>query len=417
MIRKVTLCSLVIVIAATSSMVMGQNRPGRQGRSGNVSANAIENDPLSRSAAEKKILAVLNEMGKDRNRRYLSVSQSDGRLFRQLTETAGAKNVVEVGTSTGYSGLWFALALKATDGKLTTFEIDPGRARTAKENFRKAGVDDIITVILGDAHEEVTKIKGTIDILFLDADKEGYIDYLNKLMPQIRPGGMILAHNMRMPNPDPKYIEAITKNPQLDTSFLLMDGAGVGVTLKKHNVIQFEGKQWITDLAKEAAVEQFKGKTALHIKGAEQTYVYLPDVAFQNGTIEVDIAGRMFSGIGFRGRENGRRLEKVYFRPFNAGTEKHKNSVQYAVTGRSDGTWRYLRNNFPGKYETGANIKVFEWFHVKLDIKDLEVKVYVNDDLKPVLVVDRMLDGISKGTLGLWGWDTYFVNFKFTPAD
>ena len=57
--------------------------------------------------------------------------------------------------------------------------------------------------------------------------------YLDNLQPLVRPGGLIIAHNMRYPSPDPDYIQAITKDPKLDTSFLLMEGAGVGVTLKK----------------------------------------------------------------------------------------------------------------------------------------------------------------------------------------
>jgi predicted O-methyltransferase YrrM len=125
------------------------------------------------------------------------------------------------------------LALRSTGGKLITHEIDPERAKIAQENFRKAGVSDLITVVLGDAHETVKQHKNPIDILFLDADKRGYIDYLDKLLPLVRPGGLIIAHNMRYPNPDPDYLKAITKDPKLDTSFLLMEGAGVGVTLKK----------------------------------------------------------------------------------------------------------------------------------------------------------------------------------------
>ena len=127
------------------------------------------------------------------------------------------------------------MALRATGGKLTTHEIDPGRAKIAAENFKKAGVDDLVTIVVGNAHETVKQHKEPIDVLFLDADKPGYIDYLDKLLPLVRPGGLILAHNMRRPAPDPRYIEAITKNPDLETSFLLMDGAGVGVTLKKRS--------------------------------------------------------------------------------------------------------------------------------------------------------------------------------------
>lgn len=174
---------------------------------------------------------MLDKMGWDR--RYLSVSSEDGEFLQEMTKSVGAKRVVEVGTSTGYSGLWFALALRATGGKLYTHEIDPERIEMAREHFKMAGVEDIVTIIEGDAHETVTQHKDPIDIVFLDADKRGYVDYLNKLLPLVRPGGIILAHNMRRPRPDPRYIEAITMNPELETEFVLMDGAGIGVTKKK----------------------------------------------------------------------------------------------------------------------------------------------------------------------------------------
>jgi predicted O-methyltransferase YrrM len=150
-----------------------------------------------------------------------------------LTESIDAKHVVEIGTSNGYSGIWLCLALKGTGGKLTTHEIDEGRAALARENFKRAGVEDIVTLVMGDAHETVTRIKEPIDLLFLDADKEGYIDYLNKLLPLVRPGGLVAAHNMSLRQADPRYVEAITTNPELETIFLHMEGAGVGVTMKK----------------------------------------------------------------------------------------------------------------------------------------------------------------------------------------
>jgi len=159
----------------------------------------------------------------------MNVPQEDGRLLRVLTETVGAKHVVELGTSNGYSGIWFCLALRKTDGKLTTYEIDARRASLARENFKRAGVDKLVTLVEGDAHEEVTKLKESIDILFLDADKEGYIDYLNKLLALVRPGGLIVAHNINPQQADPKYVEAITTNPDLESVLY----GGVGITLKK----------------------------------------------------------------------------------------------------------------------------------------------------------------------------------------
>ncbi|HEX9879863.1 MAG TPA: O-methyltransferase [Candidatus Binatia bacterium] len=195
-----------------------------------ITASQAREEPSRVAAEQEKIRSVLDGMG--RGWRYLSVSRTDGEYLRNLTDSIRAKRVVEIGTSTGYSGLWFALALRATGGKLYTHEIDPGRIAMAREHFRMAGVDDIVIVVEGDAHETVKQHREPIDLLFLDADKEGYIDYLRKLLPLVRPGGLIVAHNMRRPRPDPRYMEAITTNPDLETRFVLMEGAGIGVTKK-----------------------------------------------------------------------------------------------------------------------------------------------------------------------------------------
>jgi hypothetical protein len=131
--------------------------------------------PAANSEPEKKVLAVLDEAQRT-GAMYLNVPVTDGRMLRLLAEAAGAKNVVEVGTSTGLSGLWLCLALQKTGGKLTTFEYDAGRAATARGHFKKAGVDPLVTVVEGDAHQTIARLKEPIDVLFIDADKEGYVD-------------------------------------------------------------------------------------------------------------------------------------------------------------------------------------------------------------------------------------------------
>jgi caffeoyl-CoA O-methyltransferase len=85
----------------------------------------------------------------------------------------------------------------------------------------------------GDAHQRVSEIKDSIDIVFLDADKEGYIDYLNQLMPKLRPGGLVIAHNINPRQADPKFIEGITTKPALETLFLNVGTSGLSVSLKK----------------------------------------------------------------------------------------------------------------------------------------------------------------------------------------
>jgi caffeoyl-CoA O-methyltransferase len=210
----------------------GDMRFGQRGPTRGTVSGPSDNSPLAKTDTEKKILSVLEDMDRNQRRGMMNVPLEDGRLLRLLAEATNAKHVVEIGTSNGYSGIWLCLALRTTGGKLTTYEINAYRASLARENFKRAGVDDIVTLVEGDAHEEVTKLKEPIDILFIDADKEGYIDYFNKLLPQVRRGGLILAHNVNMRGQMQDYIKAITTDPNLETAFQGR-GDGLGVTLKK----------------------------------------------------------------------------------------------------------------------------------------------------------------------------------------
>jgi len=224
----------VAVVASMAYVTMAQPGVGRP---------RVRRDPtqfksvvMPKDDAEKKILDVLGEMNAKERRGMMNVPMEDGRILRMLAESTGAKNVVEIGTSNGFSGIWWCLALRKTGGKLTTFEIDATRAGLARKNFKRAGVDELVTLIEGDAHVEAPKLKDknmSIDILFLDADKSGYIDYLKKLLPLVRPGGLIVAHNMTPRMADPKYVKAITTNPELETLFINMQASGIGITMKK----------------------------------------------------------------------------------------------------------------------------------------------------------------------------------------
>jgi predicted O-methyltransferase YrrM len=228
MLTKIPLATTVALLLCGINNINAQQKGGET-----MPAIEVRSTPLARSESEKRILDVLEALDGQRQGN-MNVPLEDGRLLRLLTATSGAKRVVEIGTSNGYSALWFCLALRDTGGKLTTFEIDDQRAAVARENFKQAGVEDLITIVMGDAHETVKNLKDPIDILFLDADKPGYPDYLAKLLPLVRPGGLIIGHNMHRPAPSAEYIKAISTNPQLETVFLNMDAAGISITLKKH---------------------------------------------------------------------------------------------------------------------------------------------------------------------------------------
>ena len=171
------------------------------------------------------------------------------------------------------------------------------------------------------------------------------------------------------------------------------------------------------EIVKEVKVSniKFKGKNGIRIVNGKQEaggIVYLKDFNFTNGTIECDIASETFSGIAFR-VENDESGECIYFRPFNSGGDRHGNTVQYSLKGSIYG-WQYLRENFPGKYESGADIQVNEWFHVRLEIKDTTVKVFVNNSKEPVLTVNDLKSEQSSGSVGLWTWNAYYANLVIT---
>jgi len=232
MVKKIMLVILAaaLLLAVVESLAAQPPGRGPGGRRGGGGAAPQGQAPLPANEQEKKILSVLEELDQGQSRGMMNVPQEDGRILRLLTEAVGAKHVVEIGTSNGYSGIWFCLALRTTGGKLTTHDIDEGRASLARENFKRAGVDNMVTLVMGDAHETVTRIKEPIDVLFIDADKEGYTDYLEKLLPLVRPGGLIFAHNISSTGPD--FIKAITADPNLETVFQ-GQGQGLSVTLKK----------------------------------------------------------------------------------------------------------------------------------------------------------------------------------------
>ncbi len=234
---KKSALSVLLVLAFLSTAGSLAAQQGRGNRP--VQSLWVFNDsnpdkpPLPADQNERKVLSLLEELARDDNSN-LMVPLEDGRLLRMFTESTGARNVVEIGTYNGYSTLWFCLALRATGGKIVTHELNPKYAALARENFSKAGVADLVTIVEGDAHETVTRLKEPIDLLFIDADKPGYADYLKKLLPLVRPGGLILAHNTtNTARQMPDYFTAVTTDPNLDSIFIGQQSVGMGITVKK----------------------------------------------------------------------------------------------------------------------------------------------------------------------------------------
>jgi len=126
----------------------------------------------------------------------MNIPASDGQLLYDIIVKNNYKSALEIGTSTGHSGVWIAWALSKTGGKLITIDIDESRHKTAVENFKKAGLSDYIDARLADAHKLVKELKGPFDFVFSDADKDWYKNYFIDVDPKLKEGGCFTAHNI-----------------------------------------------------------------------------------------------------------------------------------------------------------------------------------------------------------------------------
>ena len=126
----------------------------------------------------------------------MNVPESDGRQLYDLVIKGGYTRALEIGTSTGRSGIWIAWALSKTGGRLITIDIDRDRHETAVRNFKEAGVAKWIDARLADAHELVPALPGPFDFVFVDADKDWYTNYAKAVLPKLTVGGCLAAHNV-----------------------------------------------------------------------------------------------------------------------------------------------------------------------------------------------------------------------------
>ncbi len=174
----------------------------------------------------------------------ISLAPHEGRLLQFLALAVGAKKIVEIGTLAGYSGTWLARALPA-GGKLFTLEKSSKHAEVARASFERAGVATKVELLEGDALDSLKKIEahGPFDLVFIDADKGGYPNYLAWAVANLRSGGIVAAHNafrggavLAPKNDDDRGMDsfnrALAEHPQLESTILAI-GDGMAVGIKK----------------------------------------------------------------------------------------------------------------------------------------------------------------------------------------
>jgi len=145
--------------------------------------------------------SIIERKGKARiapGQEMLAITADTGVFFSILLKAIKGKRVLEIGTSAGFSTLWFADAV-GKKGKIITIEEDPLKVERARDNFRQAGVDKLILIKRGVALDVLRTVKGKFDFVLLDADKENIIKYFDLVLPLVRAGGIIAADNMLFP--------------------------------------------------------------------------------------------------------------------------------------------------------------------------------------------------------------------------
>ena len=203
----------------------------------------------------EKIQNVLSRLEKDidyetkhldeipSEKRLNCVSKNIGMFYNILLKSINAKNILEIGMSVGYSGLWFADAVmsnKQLDGQIITIDREKFKIDNARRNFEEAGVDSLIKIREGEARKILQEIKAEFkenyfDFIFIDADKESYIEYFDLCLPLVRKGGIIGADNILFPERFNEmmadYLSHVRSNPNVQSVTVPIDN-GEEVTFK-----------------------------------------------------------------------------------------------------------------------------------------------------------------------------------------
>ena len=203
----------------------------------------------------EKIQYVLSRLEKDidyetkhldeipSEKRLNCISKNIGMFYNILLKSINAKNILEIGMSVGYSGLWFADALmsnKQLNGQIITIDREKFKIDSARQNFEEAGVDSLIKIRNGEARKILREIKAEFnenyfDFIFIDADKESYIEYFDLCLPLVRKGGMIGADNILFPERFNEmmvnYLSHVRSNPNVQSVTVPIDN-GEEVTIK-----------------------------------------------------------------------------------------------------------------------------------------------------------------------------------------
>ena len=140
--------------------------------------------------------AAQRAAGLPSSQRTRNVERETGRWLALLVRATKAREVLEIGSSNGVSTIWLAAAARQTGGRVTGTEILSERAAEANRNLAEAGLEAVARVVAGEAQATVASLPGPFDLVFIDAEKDDYVDHFAAVVARVRPGGLILADNV-----------------------------------------------------------------------------------------------------------------------------------------------------------------------------------------------------------------------------
>ena len=246
MLRRSSLAALLLLLCLCTAAACRQPEaasnepsapPPASGSPVTPEAKAAPADaaPVPAGQVPAEIATLLAEI-KAADKGQLAVSEEDGQFLRFLVAATGRKRALEIGAASGYSAIWIGMGLRETGGRLITIEYDPVRAKEAAENVRRAGLSDIVQVIPGDAFQEIPKLEGTFDCIFVDAWKRDYLKFFDLTYPRLDPGGIFLGHNVINKKDEmADFLERIATHPGLFTSIVAPGSEGVSVSFKRRS--------------------------------------------------------------------------------------------------------------------------------------------------------------------------------------
>jgi len=167
-----------------------------------------------------------------RPRLMLNITPDTGRLLWILVRLARPQRILEVGTSNAYSTIWLADAARAVGARVVTLEVNPNKARLARQNLARAGVADVVEIVEGPAQEALARLSGPFEIVFLDADRASYLGYVEAVLPKMPAEALLVADNVISHAGElADYLARVKSHPDL-FSVTLPVGKGEEVSFK-----------------------------------------------------------------------------------------------------------------------------------------------------------------------------------------